>query len=193
MLGGPYVALSALDPLHGPLVKNRCNKTSMNLPMCCSRGKFLPWPWRDRQWQPRSRASACWCCRCSPQRTVVNFIINLQAAFALIFFCKKIQSQTVIREKLLNEKVVYKMLMKLTPASRARSFARRRLENRRRQRAMHSSYRPKKKTISRIFSVFFSQFWVFFSPELGSFLKAKIEFHFAALFSARQFNFLSKI
>jgi len=100
MLGGPYVALSALDPLHGPLVKNRCNKTSMNLPMCCSRGKFLPWPWRDRQWQPRSRASACWCCRCSPQRTVVNFIINLQAAFALIFFCKKIQSQTVIREKL---------------------------------------------------------------------------------------------
>ncbi len=38
------------------------------------------------------------------------------------------------------------------------------------------------KTISRIFSVFFSQFWVFFSPELCSFLKALIEFHFAAGF-----------
>jgi hypothetical protein len=51
---------------------------------------------------------------------VVNFINILKAAFAPIFFCQKIQIQTVTREKqlcitLLNEKGVCKMLMKLTP------------------------------------------------------------------------------
>jgi len=48
----------------------------------------------------------------------VNFINILQAAFALLFFCQKIQSQTVSKEKLLKtllyEKVALKMLMKLT-------------------------------------------------------------------------------
>jgi len=39
---------------------------------------------------------------------VVNFINILQAAFALIFFCQKLPSQTIIREKLLV------MLVKLT-------------------------------------------------------------------------------
>jgi len=42
----------------------------------------------------------------------------LQAAFALIFFCQKLQSQTVTREKLrkalLYEKVSSKMLVKLS-------------------------------------------------------------------------------
>jgi len=49
---------------------------------------------------------------------VVNFInIILPAAFAQIFFAKKLQSQTVIREKLckalLYKKEAYKILMKL--------------------------------------------------------------------------------
>jgi hypothetical protein len=48
---------------------------------------------------------------------VVNFIKILRAAFVPIFFAKKIQSHTVIREKLrkalLKEKVRRKMLMKL--------------------------------------------------------------------------------
>jgi len=52
-------------------------------------------------------------------RTIVNFINILRAAFALIFFCQKIQSQTVTREKLrkalLYEKGARNMLMKLTP------------------------------------------------------------------------------
>jgi len=49
---------------------------------------------------------------------VVYFIIILQAAFAPIFFCQNIQSQTVIREKLrkalFHEKGTSKMLTKLT-------------------------------------------------------------------------------
>jgi hypothetical protein len=50
---------------------------------------------------------------------VVNFIKILRAAFTPIFFCQKLQSQTVIREKLRKalsyEKVESKVLMKLTP------------------------------------------------------------------------------
>jgi hypothetical protein len=51
---------------------------------------------------------------------VVNFINILRAAFALIdFLPKKLQSQTVRREKLqktlLFEKIACKMLVKLTP------------------------------------------------------------------------------
>jgi len=50
---------------------------------------------------------------------VVNFINILQAAFAPLFFCQKIQSQTVISEKLRKTlsygKCTSKMLMKLTP------------------------------------------------------------------------------
>jgi len=49
---------------------------------------------------------------------VVSFINILQAAFALIFCAKKLQSQTVTREKLFKklsyEKAAPKMLMKLT-------------------------------------------------------------------------------
>jgi len=51
---------------------------------------------------------------------LVNFINILCAAFAPIFFCQEIQSQTVIRENLLKallyEKDSCKMLMKLTPS-----------------------------------------------------------------------------
>jgi hypothetical protein len=47
----------------------------------------------------------------------VNFINILQAAFAPIFFCQKLQSQTVTREKLHNtllyKKSRKKMLVKL--------------------------------------------------------------------------------
>jgi len=49
----------------------------------------------------------------------VNFINILCATFAPIFFCKKLQSQTVIREKLqktyLYKKCASSILMKLTP------------------------------------------------------------------------------
>jgi hypothetical protein len=56
-------------------------------------------------------------CFCSP---VVNFINILRPVFTPIFFCQKLQCQTVIREKLpkalLYEKVKsQKVLMKLTP------------------------------------------------------------------------------
>ncbi len=54
-----------------------------------------------------------------PWLAVVNIINILQAPLAPIFFCQKSQSQTVIREKLhkalLCEKVLRKILMKLTP------------------------------------------------------------------------------
>jgi len=50
---------------------------------------------------------------------VVNFFNILQAAFEPIFFCQKIQRQTVIRENLQkslsNKKGARKMMMKLTP------------------------------------------------------------------------------
>ncbi len=50
---------------------------------------------------------------------IVNFINILRATFASIFFCKKIQSQNVSREKLRKaltyKKFVCKMLITLTP------------------------------------------------------------------------------
>jgi len=50
---------------------------------------------------------------------VINFINILGAAFVHLFFCKNLESQTVIREKLrralLHKKVIPKTLMKLTP------------------------------------------------------------------------------
>jgi len=51
---------------------------------------------------------------------VVNFIKILRAAFEPIFLCqKKLQSQTVTKEKLLEEKGTRKMLMKLTPGDKS--------------------------------------------------------------------------
>jgi hypothetical protein len=63
-------------------------------------------------------ANYCW--------PVVNSINILRAAFALIFFAKKSQSQTVIREKLHKalpyEKGTREMLMKLAPDHRRLRF-----------------------------------------------------------------------
>ncbi len=51
--------------------------------------------------------------------TVLNFINILRAAFAPIFFCQKLQNQTVSRENqlkaLMYKKGLRKMLMKLAP------------------------------------------------------------------------------
>jgi len=56
-----------------------------------------------------------------PLPAMVNFTNILQAAFALISFYKKLQSQTVSSEKLHNsllwEKFAHKMLVKLTPGT----------------------------------------------------------------------------
>jgi len=53
---------------------------------------------------------------------VVNFTNILQSAFAPILFCQKIQTQTVIREKLRktlsNGKTAREMYVKLTPAAK---------------------------------------------------------------------------
>jgi hypothetical protein len=55
---------------------------------------------------------------------VVNWTNILQAAFALKFLDKKLQSQTVSKEKfqktLLHEKGTRKTMVKLTPGSRGR-------------------------------------------------------------------------
>ena len=51
----------------------------------------------------------------------VNFANNLQAVFLLIFFAKKLQTQTVSTEKLrktlLYEKAAHKKLVKLAPGT----------------------------------------------------------------------------
>ncbi len=57
---------------------------------------------------------------------VVNLTNILRAAFMLIFFCQKLQSQTVIRgnvhKTLLYKKAACKMLMKVIPGGNPYKF-----------------------------------------------------------------------
>jgi len=53
---------------------------------------------------------------------LINFINILQTAFASIFFAKKSQSQTVIREKLCKALFVQKKLVSISPTFFAQIF-----------------------------------------------------------------------